>query len=68
MIGDNMKKNAVQKQLVCTECNYKLYIFRQAGKNKPGGHIKHMYCPVCRDIRPFEEMGKLTNPTLLMAY
>lgn len=40
----------------CLFCGNVNEIQRSKGKLKKSGHIKHMYCPICREIRPHEEV------------
>ncbi len=39
----------VQTSLVCEECGYREYIWRKAGRQRPCGHIKHMWCYRCKE-------------------
>jgi hypothetical protein len=38
----------VQKELKCKCCETKFPIWRKKHKNHSKGHIKHMYCYVCK--------------------
>ena len=41
--------------LKCTKCGNKISIPRKRSNLREDGHIKHMYCPFCKEIEPFEE-------------
>ena len=56
-----MKRKVVQKRLSCTTCNYVANIFRVMGKDKNVGHVKHMYCPRCKNTKAFIELQELTK-------
>lgn len=51
-----MKKgNTVLTYLECPECAFEYVISRKESNQKKAGHIKHMYCPVCRKKQGFIE-------------
>lgn len=50
-----MSENFKLSNLVCGACKQPLTIPRKRGKQKGAGHVKHMYCPHCKAIRPFVE-------------
>lgn len=35
---------------VCKRCGHIMYVPRKYSYCRPAGHIKHMYCPVCRAL------------------
>lgn len=53
------KQKMIQARLECPECKTVMPISRKAGKKKVAGHIKHMYCPTCKEVRGFEELGNI---------
>lgn len=50
------KQRTVQTKLQCTDCGTVFPIQRKASKKKELGHIKHMYCPTCKEVKAFEEI------------
>lgn len=58
---NNVRGKAYQKRLSCSCCNYIATIFRRISKDKEIGHIKHMYCPICRTEQAFIEQAELTK-------
>lgn len=52
------RRNFVMTDLYCTECYFKMTIPRKESLQKEEGHIKHMNCPRCKQVRPFEEKEK----------
>jgi ribosomal protein L33 len=49
----------IRKRVRCTWCGHEDYIIRKKSKDKPVGHIKHMYCPVCGKVRAHVELGRM---------
>lgn len=49
------KQEMVISNLKCQECGNILTVPRKRAKQREDGHIKHMFCPYCKDIKPFEE-------------
>ena len=49
MSGGNRSAKA-EAQLECPKCGNVAHIWRRAAKLKPKGHVKHMWCPVCREV------------------
>ncbi len=47
-----------QVELMCAVCSNRSYIWRKSSKLKEPGHVKHMWCPVCCDVRPHKEVRK----------
>lgn len=44
--------------LKCEECAYLAPIHRKTHKTKKKNHIKHMYCPTCKETKGFIELGE----------
>lgn len=42
--------------LQCNECDYVFPIFRKRHRMKEKNHVKHMYCPSCKEVKPFLEV------------
>lgn len=59
-----MRRNFANTELICTDCGMIMPIIRKKCKQKKVGHIKHMYCPKCKDTRAFTEM-KVVDKNLL---
>ena len=41
--------------LFCEVCDFKMLIPRKKGQKRELGHIKHMYCPRCKETTGFIE-------------
>lgn len=55
-----MKKQIfVISHLKCSKCNNIVTVPRKRSKLREDGHTKHMYCPFCQEITPFEENKEL---------
>lgn len=54
---DMKKQKVVQTELFCGECGMKMPIIRKASKKKSKGHLKHMYCPSCKEVQGFLEQS-----------
>jgi len=56
----------VQVRLQCPKCGEIITIWRRTGKQKKVGHIKDLYCYVCKEVTKqveiydydYEEMGE----------
>lgn len=46
------------KNLECLYCEFPMTIQRRDSKNRPAGHVKHMWCPRCQARRPFIELDE----------
>ena len=42
--------NTVKSPLVCEECGAEFVIIRTRGRLRERGHIKHVWCHVCREV------------------
>lgn len=49
-------RRTVPKRLECQLCGYVQTIRRLGHRNRPAGHIKHLYCPCCLLLAPHEEL------------
>lgn len=47
-----------EKKLKCVMCDHILTIQRKKSKNRPVGHIKHLWCPMCEKRLPHEELDE----------
>jgi len=52
-VRDRTKK--FYSTLICKECGLKMTIPRPRAKKRKEGHIKTMYCAVCKEERDFIE-------------
>jgi hypothetical protein len=43
-----MTCTVTQRDLYCTECGTRFTIYRRKDRLKEAGHIKHLYCYVCK--------------------
>lgn len=53
------KYNFILKELRCEECGNKQIISRKENKNKSFGHIKHIWCHLCKEITPHKEIDQI---------
>jgi hypothetical protein len=53
-----MRCCTISKNLKCSDCGYIFPIYRKAHKNHKTGHIKHMYCHICKNVTVHIEMSK----------
>jgi hypothetical protein len=49
------------KRLECVLCGTISVIQRKDSKDRPAGHIKHMYCPRCQARRPHKELDEFVT-------
>lgn len=49
------KQQMVGTRLTCGACGGVSPIARKASGTREAGHIKHMHCPKCQQVRPFIE-------------
>ncbi len=45
------------RHLNCKVCGTAMTSTAKIGQKRKAGHIKHMYCPMCRCVQPFIEEG-----------
>lgn len=50
------KQKASSTILLCPECKKRFKIWRKTSKQKKKGHVKHMFCPYCRQTVGFIEL------------
>ena len=48
----------VKTYLECKECGNVFSIWRKSGRQKPEGHIKHLYCYKCQQVTAHVELPK----------
>lgn len=46
------------KTLECVHCGSIQVIQRKDSKDRPSGHIKHLWCPTCKARRPHTELNE----------
>lgn len=46
------------KYLECVACGNRTMIQRKDSKDRPAGHVKHMWCPRCKARRPHIELDE----------
>ena len=49
------RQKFVISHFYCNECKTDMPLPRKRGKMRENGHIKDLYCPVCKKIRKFTE-------------
>ena len=54
------KRKTAYSDLVCLECGNVSTIYRVIGRLKKFGHIKHLYCPNCMDIKGHYEVRDIS--------
>ena len=52
-----MRKNVTERTFQCPCCSTKMTAYKKSSRRTKGGHIKHMYCYVCKDIKGFEQIS-----------
>lgn len=58
------RQKTVMATLECDKCGSKMSIQRKASKQKKQGHVKHMYCPGCKETTAFIEKKTETDANL----
>lgn len=53
----NKRKPMVMSLFVCPECGLEMPLPRIHGSQREKGHIKDLYCPICKDTMKFMEYG-----------
>lgn len=51
-------KNYSLRVFECPECHNKLYASKSANKMTSNGHIKTMWCPICKKENDFVQIDK----------
>lgn len=46
----------VQSKFVCQECGAQMVLYRKRAEQRKLGHVKHMYCPNCKETTAFTEI------------
>lgn len=46
--------------LICPECGVRMTIPRRGSSKRPEGHIKTMYCGICKETRDFIENNSVS--------
>jgi hypothetical protein len=52
------KAKTLRKILRCPDCENKVIIHRRLCKDRPIGHIKHMWCYKCKQVTGHIEEGR----------
>lgn len=52
------KRPYIMSNFLCSECDLHLQIPRPKNKQRKVGHVKDMYCPVCKKETKFIEIGE----------
>lgn len=50
-----------EKYLKCVACERVSVIQRKDSKDRPAGHIKHLWCPRCKERRPHIELDEFES-------
>ena len=53
------KSSFVLKELKCEECENIQIIPRKKNRNRSYGHIKHIWCHICKKTIPHKEIGQI---------
>lgn len=54
-----MKKRSMKERVFkCETCGNKMIAYKRAGRNTSQGHIKHMYCFICKDRKAHIQQSK----------
>lgn len=52
-------RSLVAKEIMCLDCETVQIIHRLKGRNRKRGHIKHIWCFVCKGRKPHQELGEV---------
>jgi hypothetical protein len=56
-IKDMMKhRKMVYSTFICPDCGCKQKIPRVVGRSREKGHVKDLWCPMCKDTRKMKEI------------
>lgn len=50
-----------EKYLKCVACERTTVIQRKNSKDRPAGHIKHLWCATCKQRRPHVELDEFQS-------
>ena len=46
----------VQSKFICQKCGAQMVLYRKRAEQRKLGHVKHMYCPSCKETKAFTEI------------
>ena len=56
-----MKSKTLEKTLECVVCGNRFTIRRKSSKDRPAGHIKHLWCSQCETKSPHQELDEFED-------
>jgi hypothetical protein len=62
--GNIKGNNFTISDFYCTHCGTHIPLPRKVQKQREAGHLKHIYCPTCREDRQFIEIRPFGSYTL----
>lgn len=57
-VATTAKKSYSMSVVECLECGHRYPLFRQTVRQKSEGHIKHVWCVICKDETAHTELPK----------
>lgn len=52
----NKDQRMVQSKFICQECGAQMVLYRKRAEQRKLGHVKHMFCPSCKETKAFTEI------------
>lgn len=53
-----MRKQVTERSFRCPDCGVVVTAYKKSSRRTAQGHIKHMYCYKCKDIKGFTQLSK----------
>ena len=51
-----MRKNVTERVFKCPCCDTKMTAYKKSSRRTSNGHIKHMFCYVCKEVKGFVQI------------
>ena len=55
-----MRRNLIINEFYCTRCGFKMELPRPKSKKRETGHLKNLYCCVCKEEMNFVECNNIS--------
>ena len=55
---EQMKKNMTERIFKCPKCNYRQIAYKKSSRLTKVGHLKNLWCPICKDEHNFVQISK----------
>ena len=53
-----MKRNMTERIFKCPKCNYRQIAYKKSSRLTKIGHLKNLWCPICKDEHNFVQISK----------